>query len=229
MRATLIRAALQPSGRLLPFVLAKDQETVESNGRRIITLNDTNASVAAAAAGLGIVCVPSFLVQERIGDGSLELVLPEWDAVDPDPRRLPAEPPPEREGAGVRRLDRGAVRGARPAAAQEHTARPPRWCAPWGRPRPPWPKRSAEPRLLSLVEQRVPPERIYRRRASSVQFVSMNTTFEIGMTLAMLALWALAIVATSESRTPRPCGPGAAGGGGGSREPGLGAAAMATR
>jgi len=77
---TLIRAALQPSGRLLPFVLAKDQETVESNGRRIITLNDTNASVAAAAAGLGIVCVPSFLVQERIGDGSLELVLPEWDA-----------------------------------------------------------------------------------------------------------------------------------------------------
>jgi hypothetical protein len=35
----------------------------------------------------------------------------------------------------------------------------------------------------------------------------MNTTFEIGMTLAMLALWALAIVATSESRTPPPMRP----------------------
>jgi hypothetical protein len=35
----------------------------------------------------------------------------------------------------------------------------------------------------------------------------MNTTFEIGMTVAMLALWALAVVATSESRTPPPMRP----------------------
>jgi|GEM_PF-2576076 len=34
----------------------------------------------------------------------------------------------------------------------------------------------------------------------------MNTTFEIGMTVAMLALWALAVVATSESR-PAPMRP----------------------
>jgi DNA-binding transcriptional LysR family regulator len=77
---TLIRHSAQPSGRLFPFRLAKDHETVDAEGRRMITVNDTNASVAAAAAGLGIVCAPSLLVQAQIGSGALVLVLPEWDA-----------------------------------------------------------------------------------------------------------------------------------------------------
>ena len=77
---TLIRAALLPSGRLLPFRLTKGDEVVEAEGHRMISLNDTNAGVVAAQAGLGIVIAPSFLVQGPVGSGSLSLVLPEWDA-----------------------------------------------------------------------------------------------------------------------------------------------------
>jgi LysR family transcriptional regulator for bpeEF and oprC len=77
---TLIRSTLLPSGRLLPFRLTKGDEVVEAEGHRMITLNDTNASVAAGLAGLGVVIAPSFLVQGPVGSGALALVLPEWDA-----------------------------------------------------------------------------------------------------------------------------------------------------
>ena len=77
---TLIRAALQPSGRLMPFRLRRAGDVHDAEGGRIISLNDTNASVAAALAGLGVVCAPSFLVQAQIGSGELVLVLPDWDA-----------------------------------------------------------------------------------------------------------------------------------------------------
>lgn len=77
---TLIRSSFHASGRLMPFRLTKDGETVESEGHRIVSINDTNATVAAAVAGLGIVRAPTFLVQHRIGDGSLALVLADWEA-----------------------------------------------------------------------------------------------------------------------------------------------------
>jgi DNA-binding transcriptional LysR family regulator len=49
------------------------------------------------------------------------------------PRGLPAEPPPEQQGARLCRLDRGAVRQARPDPAQEHAAGPHRPRAAHGR------------------------------------------------------------------------------------------------
>lgn len=77
---TLIRAVQLPSGRLYPFKLSKGDDVVEAEGARTISFNDTNAAVAAVTAGLGIGCAPSFLVQQAIGDGALELVLPDWQA-----------------------------------------------------------------------------------------------------------------------------------------------------
>lgn len=75
---TLIRAVQMPSGRLYPFSLSKDDVVAQAEGERAISFNDTNAAVAAVKAGLGIGCAPSFLVQQAIGLGELELVLPDW-------------------------------------------------------------------------------------------------------------------------------------------------------
>jgi LysR family transcriptional regulator for bpeEF and oprC len=77
---TLIRAVQVPSGRLYPFTLRKGEEVVQAEGARSISFNDTNAAVAGLKAGLGIGCAPSFLVQQAIGEGVLELVLPDWQA-----------------------------------------------------------------------------------------------------------------------------------------------------
>ena len=77
---TVIRLALPPAGRTLPFQLTRDGVTVEVQGARTLPIGDTNATLAAIVAGLGVGRAPSFLVQQRIGDGSLELVLPQWEA-----------------------------------------------------------------------------------------------------------------------------------------------------
>lgn len=77
---TLIRAVQLPSGRLYPFTLSKGDDVVQAEGARSISFNDTNAAVAGVKAGLGIGCAPSFLVQQAIGEGVLELVLPDWQA-----------------------------------------------------------------------------------------------------------------------------------------------------
>jgi LysR family transcriptional regulator for bpeEF and oprC len=77
---TLIRAVQLPSGRLYPFTLSKGEDVAQAEGARSISFTDTIAAVAGVKAGLGIGCAPSFLVQQAIGDGVLELVLPDWQA-----------------------------------------------------------------------------------------------------------------------------------------------------
>lgn len=50
----------------------KDGEVVEAGGRHQLSVNDSNAGVTAALAGLGVLHTLSFLVQEHISSDALE-------------------------------------------------------------------------------------------------------------------------------------------------------------
>lgn len=72
------------SGRTLPFTFANDQERHEVRGQSFVAVNDGNAYVSAALAGLGIVQAPVFLVDAHLAAGALAPVLAHW-RVDPIP------------------------------------------------------------------------------------------------------------------------------------------------
>jgi len=81
------------SGRHYPFTFALDGERQEVSGRHIIAVNDGNAYVAAALSGLGIIQVPTFMVQQHVGSGALQPVLASWT---PDAMPLHVVYPPNR-------------------------------------------------------------------------------------------------------------------------------------
>lgn len=72
------------TGRPMPMDFNKDGERIEVQGRHIVAVNDSDAYVAAAIAGLGVLSAPTFLLQAAIGRGALEPVLADW-ASDPIP------------------------------------------------------------------------------------------------------------------------------------------------
>ncbi|RYX97804.1 MAG: LysR family transcriptional regulator [Comamonadaceae bacterium] len=74
----LIRYASPRTGKVFAFEFYKDGETVEVNGNYQLSVNDSNASVAAGLAGLGILHTASFLVQDHITAGRLEPLFPGW-------------------------------------------------------------------------------------------------------------------------------------------------------
>ncbi|MFC7516040.1 LysR substrate-binding domain-containing protein [Herbaspirillum sp. GCM10030257] len=76
----LVRYFFSGSGRQLPIELARDGERVTVKGRHFIAVNDGNALLAAALAGLGIAHMPAFIVQSHIDAGRLIPVLVDWTA-----------------------------------------------------------------------------------------------------------------------------------------------------
>ena len=66
------------TGRVFPFDFTKDGERLEIQGRCIVSVNDSNAYLAAGLAGLGIIQGPTFMVQRHIASGELEPVLADW-------------------------------------------------------------------------------------------------------------------------------------------------------
>ena len=66
------------TGRTYGFEFIRDDERHDITGRHIVALNDSNAYVAAAVAGLGIVQVPPFMVQHHVDQGALKPVLTDW-------------------------------------------------------------------------------------------------------------------------------------------------------
>lgn len=75
---TLVRYAMPRTGQLKPIELSKDGESHEVQGRHMISLNDSNAYVAAGLAGLGVMQALTFLVQDHISSGALEPILLDW-------------------------------------------------------------------------------------------------------------------------------------------------------
>ncbi|AKJ29888.1 LysR family transcriptional regulator [Caldimonas brevitalea] len=65
-------------GRQKEFVFAKDAERITVRGRYRAAVNDSNAYLAAGLAGLGIIQVPTFMVQQHLSSGALQPVLCQW-------------------------------------------------------------------------------------------------------------------------------------------------------
>lgn len=72
------------TGRPIPFDFALGAERAEVRGRYIVSVNDSNAYVAAALVGLGVIQAPAFMVRPHLDAGTLQPVLSDW-TVDPMP------------------------------------------------------------------------------------------------------------------------------------------------
>lgn len=66
------------TGRRFPYDFHKDGESIEVMGDYIVSVNDSNAYVAAGLAGLGVVQAPTFMVQKHIASGAMVPVLTGW-------------------------------------------------------------------------------------------------------------------------------------------------------
>lgn len=81
------------TGRPYPMDFSKDDEKFEFEGDYVLAVNDSNAYVAAALAGLGVVQAPTFMLQTHMSSGELEPVLSQWCA---EPVPLHVVYPPNR-------------------------------------------------------------------------------------------------------------------------------------
>lgn len=66
------------TGRVFPFVFHRGDERVEIEGRRRLDVNDSNAYVAAGLAGLGVVQLARYAVQDQLDSGELVPLFAEW-------------------------------------------------------------------------------------------------------------------------------------------------------
>jgi len=70
------------TGRIYEYDFTKDGITSMVIGQRSIAINDSDACLAAGLAGVGIIQTASFLVQDLIASGELEVVLGEYLSED---------------------------------------------------------------------------------------------------------------------------------------------------
>jgi LysR family transcriptional regulator for bpeEF and oprC len=66
------------SGKPRPVAFERDGQRWTVDGRSMLSLNDSNAYLAAGLAGLGVMCVGTFLIKDALEDGRLVRVMPDW-------------------------------------------------------------------------------------------------------------------------------------------------------
>jgi LysR family transcriptional regulator, regulator for bpeEF and oprC len=66
------------TGKLIEWDFAKDGRSLRIRPPGRFAVNDSNAYMAAALAGMGLAQMPSFAVQPYVESGQLELVLDDW-------------------------------------------------------------------------------------------------------------------------------------------------------
>lgn len=81
------------TGRVMPMRFQKGRERIEIGGVQGMGINESNAHVAAALAGLGVIQTFSFAAMEAIARGELVPVLSAWQ---PDPYPFFLVYPPDR-------------------------------------------------------------------------------------------------------------------------------------
>lgn len=74
----LVSYVLTTNGRALPFRFARGGESVEIKVEHRVGINESNAHLAAAVAGLGIVQTFSYCAAKHLRDGSLVEILADW-------------------------------------------------------------------------------------------------------------------------------------------------------
>jgi LysR family transcriptional regulator, regulator for bpeEF and oprC len=66
------------SGELRPMAFERSGQRLTVQGRSVLSLNESNAYVAAGLAGLGVMSIAAFLVSDALADGRLVRLLPDW-------------------------------------------------------------------------------------------------------------------------------------------------------
>lgn len=74
----MIRHASPRDGKLFSVTMHSDTGSVEIHGKHQLSVNDSNAGVAAALAALGVLHTATFLVQHHISTGALEPLFSGW-------------------------------------------------------------------------------------------------------------------------------------------------------
>ena len=79
------------TGKLLSYPLRREGETIEVQGRHVLTVDDGNAYLAAGLAGLGVLWLPDYMSKDCLARGELVALFAGWH-LDPMPMYL-AFPP----------------------------------------------------------------------------------------------------------------------------------------
>jgi len=66
------------TGKPYPFIFTKGDEKIELTGTPAISVNDSNASLAAGLAGLGVVRTATFMARKHFESGTLVPLLLDW-------------------------------------------------------------------------------------------------------------------------------------------------------
>ena len=66
------------TGRMFPHIFEKDGESLEVSGRYKLSVNESNAHIAATLAGLGVSQMVGFAAAPHLASGELLHVLPDW-------------------------------------------------------------------------------------------------------------------------------------------------------
>lgn len=77
-RHTMIAYVSPRTGQLFPEIFEKGGERVEFTAKRRVTVNEGNAVLAAALAGLGVAQTARFAAARHVTGGELVEVLPDW-------------------------------------------------------------------------------------------------------------------------------------------------------
>ena len=91
---------LAGSGRLTTFDFKRGDEQLALYGRYVVSVNDSNAYLAAGLAGLGIIQLPAFMAAEHLARGELVPVLEDW--IGPDLPVYVVYPPNRHLSAKIR-------------------------------------------------------------------------------------------------------------------------------
>ena len=67
------------TGKAIPISMHRAGEQVNIQGRHLLSVDDGNACLAAAEAGLGIVWLPQYMVSASLNDSRLISVFPDWE------------------------------------------------------------------------------------------------------------------------------------------------------
>ncbi|MFB4392858.1 MULTISPECIES: LysR substrate-binding domain-containing protein [unclassified Pseudomonas] len=74
----MVRYFLAGTNRRLPVVFEKEEERITLDAHYFVSVNDANAMLAAALAGLGVLQAPRFMAQAHLESGALVRLLADW-------------------------------------------------------------------------------------------------------------------------------------------------------
>jgi len=75
---TLVRYFFANAGRQNAIAFCRGDERIVVRGRYVVSVNDSNAHLAAALAGLGVIQTMTFMAQPHIDSGALVPILQDW-------------------------------------------------------------------------------------------------------------------------------------------------------